>query len=194
MNIAADTSLENLAAMVSDALADAGITAVLCGGAVVTIYSHNAYQSYDLDFVTSEGLRRIEVVMRSLGFARGKGRHFTHPATRYSVEFPAGPVMIGNAPVYEIAEHSTEAGTVRLLTPTDAVKDRLAAFLHWNDRQGVEQALQILRRQTVDFGRVDRWARAEPGHAPERYAQVRETLRAAAAPGRPPSSGKRRPD
>ena len=27
------------------------------------------------------------------------------------------------------------------LTPTDAVKDRLAAFFHWSDRQSLEQAL-----------------------------------------------------
>ncbi len=186
MSIGPDTSLEDLAAMVSDALATAGIAAVLCGGAVVSIYSHNAYQSYDLDFVTSEGMRGIEMVMTNLGFTRGKGRHFTHPETRYSVEFPAGPVMIGDAPVSEVAQHQTEAGIVRLLTPTDAVKDRLAAFLHWNDRQGVEQAIQIIRRQTVNFDSVDRWARAEPGHASERYAQVCKTLReAASAPARP---------
>jgi hypothetical protein len=179
VSIGPDTALEELAAIVSDSLTAAGITAVLCGGAVVSIYSHNAYQSYDLDFVTSEGLRRIETVMTGLGFTRGKGRHFTHPAIRYTVEFPAGPVMIGDAPVSEVAEYATAAGTVRLLTPTDAVKDRLAAFLHWNDRQGVEQALQIMRRQAVDFPSVDRWALAEPGQAPERYVQVREALRRA---------------
>lgn len=69
-------------------------------------------------------------------------------------------------------------GTVRLLTPTDAVavKDRLAAFLHWNDRQGVEQVVQIIGRQTVDFGKVDEWAQAEPGMARERYALIGNRL------------------
>lgn len=96
------------------------------------------------------------------------------------MEFPVGLVMIGDAPVTEVARHITPAGAVRLLTPTDAVKDRLAAFLHWSDRQGVEQAVQIVRRQTVDLGKVDGWARAEPGQARERYALIMDRLRQAA--------------
>lgn len=177
-----DTSLETLAAIVSEALEQGGVGAVLCGGAVVSIYSHNAYQSHDLDFVTSDGVRRIEAVMTGLGFVRGKGRHFAHPGTEFAVEFPAGPVMIGDAPVTEIARHATPAGVVRLLTPTDSVKDRLAAFLHWNDRQGVEQAVQIIQRQAVDLGKVETWALSEPGEARDRYALVRERLRLAAIP------------
>lgn len=92
--IGLDTSLETLAAIASEALERGGVGAVLCGRAVVSIYSHNAYQSHDLDFVTSDGLRRIEAVMTGLGFVRGKGRNFAHPGTAFTVEFPAGPVMI----------------------------------------------------------------------------------------------------
>jgi hypothetical protein len=47
-----DTSLEQLAALVSQALEQAGITATLSGGGAVTLYSENEYQSLDLDFVT----------------------------------------------------------------------------------------------------------------------------------------------
>jgi hypothetical protein len=47
------SSVEEVAAIVSDALEDAGITATLSGGSAVTIYSNNAYLSRDLDFVTS---------------------------------------------------------------------------------------------------------------------------------------------
>jgi hypothetical protein len=180
--IGPDTSLETLAAIVSEALERGGIGAVLCGGAVVSIYSHNAYQSHDLDFVTSDALRRIEAVMTEIGFVRGKGRHFVHPDTDFTVEFPRGPVMIGDAPVTEVAQHATSAGIVRLLTPTDSVKDRLAAFLHWNDRQGVEQAVQIIRRQAVDLGKVESWVLSEPGQARERYALVRERLQQAMIP------------
>ncbi len=180
MSISAETSLENLAAIISDALDAAGITALLSGGAVVSIYSYNAYESYDLDFVTTERLARIQAVMEGLGFQRGKGRHFTHPDTRYSVEFPTGPVMVGETPVTETARHQTDAGVVRLLSPTDSVKDRLAAFLHWSDRQGVEQAVEIIRRQPVNLAKVERWARAEPGAARERYDQIRAALQEAA--------------
>jgi hypothetical protein len=179
VKIGPKTSLEMLAAIISEALERNGIDAVLCGGAVVSIYSHNEYESNDLDFVTSDGMRAIGDVMTELGFSRGQRRFFTHPRTDFSVEFPAGPVMVGDERVTQVARRKTRAGTVRMLTPTDAVKDRLAAFLHWNDRQGVEQALQIIRKQTVSFLKVDRWAQSEPGSAKDRYALVRETIRAA---------------
>ena len=47
------TSLEELAAVVSETLEKAGIIATLSGGAAVSIYSNNRYQSEDLDFVTA---------------------------------------------------------------------------------------------------------------------------------------------
>jgi hypothetical protein len=43
------TSLKELAAIVSEALENAGITATLSGGAAVSIYSDNKYESEDLD-------------------------------------------------------------------------------------------------------------------------------------------------
>jgi hypothetical protein len=47
------TSLPELAALVSEALKRAGMTATLSGGAAVSIYSDNRYLSEDLDFVTA---------------------------------------------------------------------------------------------------------------------------------------------
>jgi hypothetical protein len=39
--------------------------------------------------------------------------------------------------------------------------DRLAAFYHWKDRQGLDQALMVARRQPVDLEDVERWSVAE---------------------------------
>ncbi len=80
MNLDASTPIEQVAATVSAALAAAGITAVLSGGAVVQIYTSGLYVSRDLDFVTSAGHREIEVVLGRLGFVRQVGRHFVHPS------------------------------------------------------------------------------------------------------------------
>ncbi len=41
------TPIEEIGAFVCQALAAEGIESVLTGGAVVTIYSNNEYQSYD---------------------------------------------------------------------------------------------------------------------------------------------------
>jgi len=53
---------------------------------------------------------------------------FRHPDMQYTVEFPASPLAIGQELVKEISEIETEYGVLRLITPTDSVKDRLAAY------------------------------------------------------------------
>lgn len=170
-------SIEIVAARVSEALAAHGIDAVLSGGSVVSIYSANEFQSHDLDFITSAARRELDAAMAELGFAReGAGRHYVHALTPFVVEFPAGPLMVGEELVKRHAELKTRAGTIRLLTPTDAVKDRLAAFFHWSDRQSLEQALAICRRQPVNLAQVARWARREPPPAGERHRVFRDRL------------------
>lgn len=48
----ATVSLKDLAGLVSEAMRKGGVDAVLVGGACVTIYTDNRYQSYDLDYVS----------------------------------------------------------------------------------------------------------------------------------------------
>ena len=52
---AAPRSVRALAAVVVRALAEEGVEAVLTGGAVVSLYTNNAYESKDLDFVCAAG-------------------------------------------------------------------------------------------------------------------------------------------
>lgn len=97
-----------------EALDRAGIPVVLSGGAVVSIYSDNAYESFDLDFVRQGVARKVDRVMNELGFRR-QGRHWTHPDSPFWVEFPPGPVQVGDAIVSEFAELRTRVGTLRCL-------------------------------------------------------------------------------
>ncbi len=50
---------------------------------------------------------------------------------------------------------------VRMLSPTQSVMDRLAAFIGWDDAQGLDQAVWICEQQPVDFEKVKKWAKAE---------------------------------
>ncbi len=70
MAIDENTSLAELAVIVSSALEDAGIIATLSGGAAVSIYSDNAYESADLDFVTFESKKKLASVVGALGFTQ----------------------------------------------------------------------------------------------------------------------------
>lgn len=175
MAITRRSTVLDLAAQVSQALADTGITAVLTGGGAVSIYTDNRYRSYDIDFVTAASRRELGAVMATLGFRPGGGRHFEHPATPLVVEFVAWPVTVGDEVVHRWARMHTPVGTLQILTPTQCVKDRLAAFYHWRDVQALEQALLVARDHRVSMATIERWSRSE-GHA-EEFAEFRRRRR-----------------
>ncbi len=154
-------SVEEIAALVSEALKNNGIDAVLTGGAVVSIYSDNEYQSYDLDYVIQGIGKNVDIAMNELGFKRKSGRHFKHTKTEFFVEFPSGPLAIGNEPVKEIATKCNEFGTIRLLPPTECVMDRLAAFYFWNDEQCLDQAVIVAKRHSVKIKKIENWSDRE---------------------------------
>ncbi|MCB1135297.1 MAG: hypothetical protein KDK78_03410, partial [Chlamydiia bacterium] len=84
------------------------------------------------------------------------------------IEFVSPPIAIGDEPISSFVQHETEMGTVKMLTPSDAVKDRLASFYHWGDRQGLEQAINICTEaEGVNLEDIARWSTREG--FPERY-------------------------
>lgn len=172
--ISRDHAREEVAALVCEALDRAGIPVVLSGGAVVSIYSDNAYESFDLDFVRHGVARRVDAVMEELGFRR-QGRHWVHPSSAFWVEFPPGPVQVGESVVRHFAELRTRLGTLRLLAPTECVMDRLAGFYHWDDPQCLDQALAVARLHAVDLARIERWSRSE--RSLEKFRRFQEELR-----------------
>jgi hypothetical protein len=129
-------TLKKLAAIVSEKFIEHKLDCILVGGACVSIYSKNRYQSYDLDYVTYEDMRLIEKALSELGFNR-KQRYFYHPDCPFFIEFVAPPVSIGSEPVNTY----NYLGEIKLLTPTDCVKDRLACYFFWDDRQALDQAI-----------------------------------------------------
>jgi hypothetical protein len=64
-------------------------------------------------------------------------------------------------PIKETAEIKKGGRTLKLLSVTDCVKDRLAAYYHWGDRQALEQAVLVCRANPVDFNEVERWSENE---------------------------------
>lgn len=81
------------------------IPVVLAGGAAVSLYTDNQYVSIDIDLVCLYHVdrARLDKVLQELGF-KEKGGHFVHPDTRYIIEFPPGPLSIGDQPVRHIRE------------------------------------------------------------------------------------------
>lgn len=159
-----DTSPQEIAAVVSGMLESAGIKATLSGGGAVMFYSLNEYESYDLDFITSAANTVIAEALAPLGFTHVAGsREFRHPDTRYYLEFPSGPLAFGETVITheDIPLLQTEFGPLRVVTPTQSVMDRMAAYVHWKDNQALDQAVMIARRQPIDWSALRDWARQE---------------------------------
>ena len=160
-SITTETTVLELAALVSQALELAGITATLSGGGAVSIYSDNEYQSLDLDFVSSERLKVIGEAIAPLGFYRvGGARQYEHADTPWYVEFPPGPLAFGETHVPDAAACvlDTDYGPLRIVTPTQIVMDRIAAYVYWHDNQSLDQAIMVANRQLIDWTALRAWA------------------------------------
>ncbi len=153
-------TVSDLAGLVGAKFTEHQMKAILVGGACVTIYSNNQYLSYDLDFVTFETKGKVQKALKELGFSL-KGKYFEHPDCPYFIEFVSPPVAVGKQIIQEFKSLRTPLGQVELLTPIDCIKDRLASFFHWHDRQSLEQAILVARDQKVDLKEVESWAKAE---------------------------------
>jgi len=159
-----EMNTEELAAYVCTALENAGIQTVLSGGSCVEIYSQGRYTSNDIDLIDrfNGGHRKIKEVLETIGFYEYKTkRYFVHDETDLFLEFPRGPLGVGDSPVKKIAERKTETGNLKLLTPTDCIKDRLAAYYHWGDKQSLQQAIWVAEENVYDYDDVLHWSDEE---------------------------------
>jgi hypothetical protein len=156
--ITENTSLRELAFIVGDAFISSRITAVLSGGGAATIYSKDAYQSQDLDFVLgfTGGIAHI---IESLGF-REKGAIYCHPKVVWTIEFINDHLAIGED--YDISPVRIQENgqSLDILSPTDCVRDRLAWFLNYNpaDYSALSQALAVAKEQNIDLEKIKHWA------------------------------------
>lgn len=167
--------MTELAALVSQTLEAAGIKATLSGGGAVSIYTQNEYESKDLDFVTSERRDALASALHPLGFTLADDRrHFVHPHTELFLEFPPAPLQFGNKVVQQddVPRLRTAWGLLRVITPTQCVMDRLAAYWHWHDRQSWDQAVMVARHRKVDYRTLAAYAQDE-GASPDDIAKLR---------------------
>ena len=157
-----EMTIGELAAFVCTYLKENGIDVVLSGGACVSIYTKNKYQSYDLDFIENilTSRKKIKEVLQRIGFIE-EHRYFKHPDTKIFLEFPPGPLSIGDEPVRGTIEKEFSTGLLRLI-------------YHWNDRQSLDQAILVAQSCDIDLGEIDRWSIKE-GRSRE-FADIRERL------------------
>ncbi|MCW8193704.1 nucleotidyltransferase family protein [Proteobacteria bacterium 005FR1] len=139
------TNIAELAAIIAEHLQGQGIEVVLVGGLAVEIYTENLYLTNDIDLVNTnyQEPNRLHSAMGELGF-RKKGRVYVNNSTDIAVEFPSAPLSVGDELIKNITRKKVGEKSIPILAVEDVVKDRLAAFIHWRDRQSLVQAVAIL--------------------------------------------------
>jgi hypothetical protein len=167
-----------LAGLIYQHLKNDGIDAVLVGGSCVTIYSNNKYVSQDLDYATHSDTIEIKKSLAKLGFVH-RGKYFEHPECEFLIDFVASSVFIGEEIIKDkdLNRMQTKYGTMKLLSPEDCVKDRLAGFFYWSDRQSLEQAITVCLNNKVNTKKIHEWAIAE--RQEKKFLQFKDELKKA---------------
>ncbi|HZH76689.1 MAG TPA: hypothetical protein VEY88_11690 [Archangium sp.] len=158
------SSLTDIAFTVCTALDRQGFHAVLTGGSAATYYAPEAYQSGDLDFVITLRGTDGEAALAALGFTRKKkGDVYRHPSSHFVLEFPNGPLAVGDDLIRSWSTVRRDDEVLYVLSPTDSCRDRLASFLFWNDFSGLEQAIAVFqaRANEVDLNIIKDRCRRE---------------------------------
>jgi hypothetical protein len=171
LTIGPTSTLVDVAFAVCSALDARGLVAVLTGGSAATFYAPDAYQSQDVDFVLQFGTDRKGGAesLRSLGYS-DRGQTWFHKANPFTVQFPAGPLAIGDDLVKVWDTVRRDRSLLYVLTPTDSVRDRLMWFyLQPTDRSSLDAALSVARRTAVDIDAIRDWS-ARDGFA-EKFAE-----------------------
>jgi hypothetical protein len=168
-------SVGELAAHIATQLRSKGIDVILSGGSCVSIYSQDRYVSRDLDFVHTwySSKRDVREALSEIGFIERTGG-FHHADTDLIVDIRPPPPAIGDERIEVFTELSFSTGKLRLLSPTDCVKDRLSWYYHDGDRQGLAQAQLVAHANDIDLAEIERWSTRE-GKLDD-FGQIRNLL------------------
>jgi len=143
-----------------------GISTILVGGSVVSIYTKGAYTSGDLDIVVESyqiTFEEIENILKQINFTKtGTRNYFKHPhCDHILIEFMSPPVAIGEDYKIKPREIEIDKVIIKILSPTDCIKDRLASYLYFNARECLDQAGLVASSQTYNIRAIKKWCENE---------------------------------
>ncbi len=155
-------SIEELWRLVASELARNDVDVILVGGAVASIYTDGEYISGDLDFVLNDLSRtKLNKVLSGLGFVQHT-RHYNHPDCKHLyLEFFYFPATIGEDNAIIPAEFDEDGVRIKMYSPTDSVRDRLASYIHFKAKNCLDQAVMIAKRHPINFEKVKSWCEGE---------------------------------
>lgn len=109
--------------------------------------------SGDLDFVRgwSNNQKEIKEALAEIGFTAST-RIFSHPDCKFTIDFTSPPVEVGDVNDPEIRDIGN---SIRILTPTECIKDRLIKYFYYKDELALQAAIAVAKSQPFNLGRVE---------------------------------------
>jgi len=155
-------NMEELASYVCTQLEKRDIKVILSGGSCMELYTNALYSSYDIDFVMKQyhSTKQIEEAMIDIGFTID-GKYYVLKSSDFYIEVLSPPVAVGDQFLNEFASRNTKVGTLKLLTVTDCIKDRLCGCYLHNDNHCFEHALAVAHKNDIDIDDLKSWAKNE---------------------------------
>ena len=178
-----DSTFEDVVFAVASVLERHDIIGVLTGGSAAVIYAPNSVSSFDADFVleSTPEKRLLGHALAEIGFTPSATfGMFEHPDSSFTIDFPRGPLAVGGDYIRETAIITRGTRRLRILKPTDCVRDRLSHFYHWNDYLALDAAVNVARanRDQIDIDDLQRWTVREGTHPSQSFEEkFREFLR-----------------
>lgn len=153
--------VEELWRYVSSHLEREEISTVLVGGAVVSVYTNDAYRSGDLDMVVSILIshKQVEKALAKIGFTKNGLRYYQHPECQHLyLDISTNIVSIGEQTHIQPDIWELDGVGIKILSPTDSVKDRLASYIHTQDsRDNLVLAAMVACLHPVDLDAIEAW-------------------------------------
>ncbi len=151
--------VKQIAALISDHLAQAGYDPVLIGRGCAAAYIGAKLRADALDFVLTEHeVPELADAMKAIGFSRTGIYTFESKKCPVDVIFSPPPLAVGDDLVKEIATMKIKGCKVRLLNPTDCVRQRLAMYYRWGDKEAFEDAVEMAQSYEIDMELVKKWS------------------------------------
>lgn len=159
MSIFNGLSFREVAAVIAAKLAENGHEAVLTGKSCAAFYCGNASDINSIEFA----IRRFEPesvfkVMSAMGFYPRDDHTFASKKIAYEVVLFPMPIAIGDDVANEVGVVRTKKGPLKVLTPTDCLRQRLSIYYRWGEELAFAQAVKIARSHKVDMDLVRRWS------------------------------------
>lgn len=92
------------------------------------------------------------------------------------IDFVSGPPGIGDDYAIAPAEVQSEGQVIKIYSPTDCIRDRLASYIHFKAAECLDQAVLVGKKFPFDRAKVKKWCKMEG--APLAFEELDSLLKA----------------